>query len=82
MKITSVNLKKISNQENLKAFATVILDNSLAIHNLKLIQGNNGLFIAFPNYKGTNEKYYDIVHPIVGDLRREIEAEIISQYNK
>lgn len=46
MKVTSVNLKRIDNQENLKAFATIILDNSLAIHNLKLIQGNNGLFIV------------------------------------
>ena len=82
MKVTSVNLKKIDNQENLKAFATIILYDSLAIHNLKLIQGNNGLFIAFPNYKGSNDKYYDIVHPIVGNLRREIETEIINSYNK
>lgn len=82
MKVTNVNVKKIDNQENLKAFATIILDDSLAIHNLKLIKGNNGLFIAFPSYKGTNEKYYDIVHPIVGDLRKEIEKEIINQYNK
>ena len=82
MKVTSVNIKKIDNQEILNALATILLDDSLAIHNLKLIQGNNGLFIAFPNYKGTNDKYYDIVHPIVGELRKEIETEIISQYNK
>lgn len=82
MKVTSVNVKKIDNQENLKAFVTIVLDDSLAIHNLKLIKGNNGLFIAFPNYKSTNDKYYDIVHPIVGKLRKEIEKEIINQYNK
>lgn len=81
MKVTNVNLKKVENQGNLKAYATIILDDSLVIHNLKVIEGKENLFVAFPSQKGTDEKYRDLVHPISSDLRKSIESEILAKYN-
>ena len=81
MKVTNVNLRKITDNGFLKAYVTIILDDCLAIHNIKLIAGKDKMFISFPSQKGTDGKYYDYVHPIVSDLRETIEKEIIDKYN-
>lgn len=81
MKVTNVNLKKVEEQGAVKAYATIILDDSLAIHNIRLIEGKDKLFIAFPSHKDKNEAYHDYVHPIVSDLREVIEKVIIDKYN-
>lgn len=81
MKVTNVNLKKVEEQGAVKAYATIILDDSLAIHNIRLIEGKERLFIAFPSYKDKNEAYHDYVHPIVSELRKAIEKAILDKYN-
>lgn len=81
MRVTSVNLRKIEDKGNIKAYATIILDDCLAIHGIKLIKGKERDFIAFPNEKGKDGKYYDHVHPIVSSLRDEIETAILQKYN-
>lgn len=81
MKVTNVNLKKVEEKGAVKAYATVILDDSLAIHNIRLIEGKERLFIAFPSYKDKNEAYHDYVHPIVSNLRETIEKAILDKYN-
>ena len=81
MKVTNVNLKKVEENGAVKAYATIILDDSLAIHNIRLIEGKERLFIAFPSYKDKNEAYHDYVHPIVSELRKAIEKAIIDKYN-
>ena len=81
MKVTNVNLKKVEENGAIKAYATVILDDSLAIHNIKLIEGKERLFIAFPSYKDKNDVYHDYVHPIVSGLRETIEKAILDKYN-
>ncbi len=81
MKVTNVNLKKVEEKGVVKAYATVILDDSLAIHNIRLIEGKERLFIAFPSYKDKNEAYHDYVHPIVSNLRETIEKAILDKYN-
>ena len=81
MKVTNVNLKKVEENGAVKAYATVILDDSLAIHNIRLIEGKERLFIAFPSYKDKNEAYHDYVHPIVSGLRETIEKAILDKYN-
>ena len=81
MKVTNVNLKKVEENGVVKAYATIILDDSLAIHNIRLIEGKERLFIAFPSYKDKNEAYHDYVHPIVSELRKAIEKAILDKYN-
>ena len=81
MKVTNVNLKKVEENGAVKAYATIILDDSLAIHNIRLIEGKERLFIACPSYKDKNEAYHDYVHPIVSELRKAIEKAILDKYN-
>ena len=81
MKVTNVNLKKVEENGAVKAYATIILDDSLAIHNIRLIEGKDKLFIAFPSHKDKNEVYHDYVHPIVSELRETIEKAILDKYN-
>ena len=81
MKVTNVNLKKVEENGAVKAYATIILDDSLAIHNIRLIEGKDKLFIAFPSHKDKNEVYHDYVHPIISELRETIEKTILDKYN-
>lgn len=81
MKITNVNVNKIEKEDSkVKGYATVIIDDTIAIHNIRIIDGNNGLFVAMPSKKGDDEKYYDIVHPITNDIRNQIYEVIINAY--
>ena len=81
MKVTNVNLKKVEEKGAVKAYARIILDDRLAIHNIRLIEGKDKMFIAFPSQKSNDGKYYVFVHPIVSDLREVIEKAIIDKYN-
>ena len=85
MKVTNVSVKKLEeNDSKLKGYATVVLDDCLAIHDIKIIQGKNKLFVSMPNKKtviNDETKYYDYVHPIIQSLREEIEQTIIDKYN-
>lgn len=82
MRITNVSVKKLENQESkCKAVATVVLEDCLAIHDIKIIEGKDKLFISMPSKK-VEDKYYDYVHPIVNDLRQELEKAILEEYSK
>lgn len=87
MKITSVNVKKIEKEDSkMKGVATIVIDDCIAIHDIKIISGKNEdgsekLFIAMPSRKLPNGSYRDIVHPINQDARSEFEKVILSEYN-
>ena len=81
MKVTSVNLKRVEEKGAVKAYATIILDDSLAIHNIRVIEGKDKLFIAFPSHKDKNEVYHDYVHPIISDLRKKKKKAVLNKYN-
>lgn len=81
MKITNVNVSKIEKENTrLRGIATIILDDEIAIHNIRIIEGNNGLFIAMPSRKIEENKYADIVHPIKKEVRNMIEEKILEKY--
>lgn len=82
MELTNISIKKIENEGNLKGYATIVLDDCLVIHNLKIIESQDKLFIAFPSQKGNDNKYYDICHPITQEFRNLITDEILKQYYK
>ena len=81
MKVTNVSIKK-QESEKVKGYATVVLDDELAIHNIRIIEGNGRLFVAMPSRQGNDGKYYDYVHPIVNDLRMQLEEAILKEFNK
>lgn len=83
MKITSVNVRKVEKEDsNLKAFVNITIDDSLAVKDLRIINGNNGLFVAMPSRKNKDGEYRDIVHPINQEVRTMMEEEIIKAYNE
>ncbi len=83
MKITKVTVKKEERDyEKVKGYASVVIDDSFAIHGIKIIQGKKGIFIAMPSRKVTAEKYIDVCHPINEKLRKEFTDAILNEFNK
>ena len=82
MKITNVSIRKVEENESLKGYATIVLDDCIAIHSIRIIEGTKGLFVAFPSQRGKNEQFYDLVHPIKQETREMITEEILKEFTK
>ena len=83
MKITSVKVNKIEKENSrMKGIASVVIDECFAIHDIRIIEGDNGLFIAMPSRKTSVGDYRDIAHPINTETRQVFEKEIIEAYEK
>ena len=83
MKITSVNVRKIEKENSrMKGIASVLIDDSFAVHDIRIIEGDNGLFIAMPSRKTPTGGYRDIAHPINPEVRTMFEQAILDEYNK
>lgn len=81
MKITSVNVRKIEKENSrMKGIASVLLDDSFAVHDIRIIEGDNGLFIAMPSRKTATGGYRDIAHPINPEGRAMFEEAIFEAY--
>ena len=82
MKITSVNVKKVEKEgSRMKGKASILLDDSFAVHDIRIIEGDNGLFIAMPSRKTANGEYKDVAHPISPEFRTELQDKILAEYN-
>ena len=81
MQITELRLRKVENKGKLKAYVTVTFDNCFVVHNVKIIEGKGGLFIAMPSRKTANGEYKDVAHPISPDFRNELQEKILAEYN-
>jgi len=79
MEITEIKIYPI-NQDQLKAYVTITLDNCFVIRDLKIIQGDRRLFVAMPNKKDKKGIFRDIVHPVNSDTRNMIEQAVLSRY--
>ncbi|MBR4261936.1 MAG: septation regulator SpoVG [Bacilli bacterium] len=81
MKITSVNVRKINKDSSrMKGIASILLDDSFAVHDIRIIEGDNGLFIAMPSRKTATGGYRDIAHPINPETRAMFEKAILDAY--
>ena len=81
MKITSVNVRKIEKEgSRMKGIASVLLDDSFAVHDIRIIEGDNGLFIAMPSRKTATGGYRGIAHPINPEVRAMFEESILEAY--
>lgn len=81
MQITDVRLKKVEGQNRLKARASITFDECFVVHDLRVIEGDKGLFIAMPSRKLTEGEYKDIAHPINSETRDLIEKAVIDAFN-
>lgn len=82
MQITDVRIRKISNDGKMKAIVSVTFDNEFVVHDIKVIDGQNGLFIAMPSRKTPDGEFKDIAHPINTETREKIQNSILEEYEK
>ena len=83
MEITSVNIRKVEKEDSrMKGIASILIDDCFAVHDIRIIEGDNGLFIAMPSRKTATGGYRDIVHPINPETRKIFEDEILDAYKK
>lgn len=80
MEITDVRIRKISNDGKMKAIVSVTFDNEFVVHDIKVIEGQNGLFIAMPSRKTPDGEFKDIAHPINTTTREKIQKSILNAY--
>lgn len=81
MKITEVRIS-LRDDEKLKAFVSITLENCFVIRGLKIIKGHKGLFVAMPSRKRPDGTFQDLAHPINNEMRSMMEAEILSYYRQ
>ncbi len=82
MRITDVRIRKIAKDDKMKAIVSITLDDEFVVHDIKVIEGDKGLFIAMPSWKTTTGKYRDIAHPINSQTREQIQAIILEEYQR
>lgn len=82
MTITDVRIRKIAAEGKMKAIVSVTFDNEFVVHDIKVIEGQNGLFIAMPSRKTPDGEFKDIAHPINTETREKIQTSILEAYEK
>lgn len=81
MEITDVRVKKLNSDNRLKAIAAITIDECFVVHELRIIDGKDGLFVAMPSRKMPNGEFKDVAHPINQETRNMIESVVIEAYN-
>ena len=82
MTITDVRIRKIASDGKMKAIVSITFDNEFVVHDIKIIEGQNGLFIAMPSRKTPDGEFKDIAHPINTDTREKIQKAILEAYQQ
>lgn len=80
MNITDIRIRKINKEGKMKGLASITIDDVFVIHDIKVIEGEKGLFIAMPSKKTSDGEYKDICHPITTQLREELRDKILKAY--
>ena len=82
MNITDVRVRKIAKEGKMKAVVSVTIDNEFVVHDIKVIEGEKGLFIAMPSRKATDGEYRDIAHPINTKTRDKLQAIVLDAFER
>lgn len=82
MQITDVRVRKVAKEGKLKAVVSITMDEEFVVHDIKVIEGEKGLFIAMPSKKALDREYRDIAHPINSDTRNRIQSIILEKYEQ
>lgn len=82
MNITDVRVRKISKEGKMKAVVSVTMDDEFVVHDIKVIEGDKGLFIAMPSRRSSDGEYRDVAHPINTSTRERLQAVILEAYEK
>ena len=82
MNITDVRIRKVAEEGKMKAIVSITFDNEFVVHDIKIIDGQNGPFIAMPSRKMSEGDFRDIAHPILSETRNKIKDAIFAEYEK
>ena len=82
MEITDVRVRKVTNEGKMKAVVSITIDDEFVVHDIKVIEGEKGLFIALPSRKASDGEYRDIAHPINSNTREKIQSLILEKYEE
>lgn len=82
MQITDVRIRKVEKEGKMKAVVSITIDNEFVIHDIKVIEGEKGLFIAMPSRKSNDGEYRDIAHPINSNTRENLQNLILDKYKE
>ena len=82
MRITDVRVRRMTQDSKMKAIVSITIDDEFVVHDIKVIEGEKGLFIAMPSKKANDGEYRDIAHPINSETRDKIQSIILESYEK
>ena len=82
MQITDFRIRKVEKEGKMKAVVSITIDEEFVVHDIKIIEGEKGLFIAMPSRKAADGEYRDIAHPINSDTRDRIQKLILEKYQE
>ena len=82
MNITDVRVRRVAKEGKMKAVVSITIDEEFVVHDIKVIDGEKGLFIAMPSRKATDGEYRDIAHPINSETRERIQGIILEKYEQ
>ena len=82
MQITDVRVRKVNQEGKMRAVVSITIDNEFVVHDIKVIEGDKGLFIAMPSRKASDGEYRDIAHPINSETRDKIQTIILEKYEE
>ncbi|MTI96332.1 MAG: septation regulator SpoVG [Firmicutes bacterium] len=81
MNITDIRIRRVNAAGRMKAVVSVTFDDQFVVHDIKVVEGNNGYFVAMPSRKGADGEFRDVAHPITTETRNLIQTAILDKYN-
>lgn len=82
MEVTDVRLRRVETEGRMRAIASITIDNEFVVHDIRVIDGNNGLFVAMPSKRTPDGEFRDIAHPISSQTREKIQTAVLAEYEK
>ena len=82
MEVTDVRLRRVNTDGRMKAIASITIDHEFVVHDIRVIDGNNGMFVAMPSKRTPDGEFRDIAHPISSATREKIQAAVLAEYDR
>ncbi|WP_232699015.1 septation regulator SpoVG [Brevibacillus daliensis] len=82
MEVTDVRLRRVNTDGRMKAIASITIDHEFVVHDIRVIDGNNGMFVAMPSKRTPDGEFRDIAHPISSATREKIQAAVLAEYER
>ncbi|KYQ85872.1 septation protein spoVG [Thermoactinomyces sp. AS95] len=82
MEITDIRLRRVNREGRMRAIASITFDSEFVVHDIRVIEGNNGMFVAMPSKRTPDGEFRDIAHPISPMSREKIESAVLAEYHR